>query len=100
MKNGWQPNHTLQAKVPLPDGGYVRIIDATPEQASASLEFIRHWLAEKERQRAFADGVAARLFASCITAEEYAQAAGRITAQEYAEAMYTAEGLEFMSAKL
>ena len=33
MKNGWQPNDTLRAKVPLPDGGYVRISEAMPEQA-------------------------------------------------------------------
>ena len=100
MKNGWQPNDTLQAKVPLPDGIFVRIIEATPEQGFASLEFIRHWLAEQERQRAFADDVAARLCRGCVTAEEYVRAAGSITAQEYAEAMHIAEGLEFMAAKL
>ena len=93
MKDGWQPNDALWAKVPLPDGGYVRISEAMPVQAFHSLEFLRRWLAEKERRRAFADDVAARICEPCVTAEEYARAAGRVTAEEYAEAMFIAEGL-------
>jgi hypothetical protein len=100
MKDGWQSNEALQAMVPLPDGGFVRIIDAAPEQAIASLEFVRHWLAEKGQERAFADRVLADLGAPSTTAEDYARSAQIVTAQEYVEAMRIADGLEFMGAKL
>jgi hypothetical protein len=33
MSDGWEPNDALQAKVPISDGVYARIINSTPEQA-------------------------------------------------------------------
>lgn len=84
----WRGNDVLEAKVPTPDGSHVRIIEATPEQVITSLEFVRHWLVDREKQRPFANDVLARLHAEPVTA------------LEYAEAMYIPDGLEFMSAKL
>ncbi len=89
MSKGWEPNDALQARVPVSDGVYVRIIyNSKPEEARASLEFMRHWLAKEEKQRGFADYVDARL------------SSGNVTAAEYAQAMNNADGLAFMSAKL
>jgi hypothetical protein len=49
---------------------------------------MRRWLAHKEKERVFADDVAARL------------STGSVTAAGYAQAIHIAEALEFMSAKL
>jgi len=90
MQGRWQPNDALlHARVPLPDGGNVKIIEATPEQAMASLGFVRHWLADREMRRAFADDVAQWL----LTDSE-------VTAADYAEALFIADGLKFMYGKL
>jgi hypothetical protein len=86
----FQSNDALQAMVPLPDGGFVRIMKATPEQAAAALQFLRDWLADQARARASAENVATRLGGG---------GAG-VTAQEYGAAISTADALEFMSAKL
>ena len=67
----------------------MRIIEATADQALASLEFIRAWVAAKEQQRNFADKVV-----HCLLTE------ADVTAADYAEALFTAEGLEFMHDKL
>jgi hypothetical protein len=100
MKHRWGPNDALQARVPIPCSNYVRIIEATPEQAIASLEFMREWLAAEERQRPFVEDMIARLRAPVTTAEQYRKAAGDITAEGYSKALHIADGLQFISAKL
>lgn len=88
MRDDWLPNKELFAMVPTPDGAFVKVGDALPEQALASLEYLRRLLADRERQRPFADNVAARL------------TTGDVTAQEYTMAICTADALEFLSGKL
>jgi hypothetical protein len=76
LRDGWKLNDALQAMVPLPDGTFVQISQATPEQAFASLDFMRRWPADREEQRSFADGVANCLYQECtaVKAKEYAAA--------------------------
>jgi hypothetical protein len=90
LRDGWKSNDALQAMVPLPDGTFVQISQATPEEAFASLDFMRRWLADREEQRSFADGVANRLYLE----------GSAVTAKDYAAAISIADTREFMSAKL
>jgi hypothetical protein len=89
MRDDWpDDNNELRAMVPTPDGAFVKLIDALPEQAFASLEYLRAMLADRGKQRPFADNVAARL------------TKGDVTAQEYTAAIGTADTLEFLGKKL
>jgi hypothetical protein len=81
-------NNELRANVPMPDGTFVQVINARPEQAFASLEYLRTRLAECKKQRPLVDNVSDRL------------CKGDVTAQEYAAAICTAADLEFLSGKL
>jgi DNA-binding ferritin-like protein len=84
-----EKNDALRAMVPLPDGVFVMVRQATPEQALASLEYMRRRLADQAGQRAFAEQIAERL-----------RQQEEVTAQQYANALSTASVLEFVSAKL
>src|SRR5271167_4920294 len=61
MRDGWLPNKELFAMVPTPDGAFVKVSEALPEQALASIEYLQRLLADRERERPFADNVATRL---------------------------------------
>jgi hypothetical protein len=86
----FQSNDALQAMIPLPDSGFVRIMEATPGQAFAALQYMRDWMADQAQARAFAEDVATRLGVG----------GADVTAQDYAAAISTADAVEFMSAKL
>jgi hypothetical protein len=89
MRDRWLPNEALlHAMVPTSSDDYVKIIDATPDQAFASLEYLRRSLTDWEERRPFADDVIAGLHT------------GGVTAQDYAAAICTADALRFLSAKL
>jgi hypothetical protein len=75
--------------VPTSADQWVRILEATPEQATSALAFLRATLAEWAAQRPFADEVVARLMSG-----------EAVTAAEYANAFHIAEMLEFTSTRL
>jgi hypothetical protein len=87
---GWRGNVVLWAKVPTSARQWVRIIEATPAQMLASLDYLRAVLVTWSAQRPFADEVAKRLSSSSRLP----------TAAEYAEAIHIANMLAFASAKL
>jgi hypothetical protein len=51
MRDGWLPNKELFAMVPTPDGAFVKVSEALPEQALASIEYLRRLLADREALR-------------------------------------------------
>ena len=84
----WKPNDTLHAIVPMNVDEWVRIINATPGQAAAALNFLRELLVEWTARRPFASKVVARL--GC----------DNVTAHAYTEALHIADMLVFTSSRL
>ena len=89
MHPQYERNDALWAMVPLPDGQSVMIRDMTPEQALASLDYMRCWLADRAEPRAFAENIVARL-----------RQRDEVTGQQYASATSFVTAAEFISAKL
>jgi hypothetical protein len=74
---------------PTPAGEWVPVIEATPEQAAAALEYLRATLATWDARRPVAAGILDRLLGDDTP-----------TAAEYAEAVHIADMLVFTSTKL
>src|SRR5271166_2908209 len=56
----WPANEALHGMMPMPDGGYARIIQSTPDQVLASLAYARGWLEDSRDRRASAKDVLSR----------------------------------------
>jgi hypothetical protein len=88
--DSWHDNSILWAMIPATTNNWVRIIEATPEQTMAALNFLRAVLATWSAKCRFAQDIAERM-----------TAAGTLpTAEEYAEALHIADMLAFTSTRL
>jgi hypothetical protein len=87
---GWRGNDVLWGKVPTAAAHWVKIIDTTPDQVIAALDYLRTTWASWQKRRRIADRVADGL----------GTARPPPSAAEYAEAMHIAEMLAFTSEKL
>jgi predicted DNA-binding transcriptional regulator AlpA len=86
----WHGNRVLWAMVPTAADAWVRIIEATAEQATAALDYLRATLATWQARRPVATDIAERL-----------DITDRLpTALDYAEALHVAEMLAFLGEKL
>lgn len=85
----WPPNQVLDATVPLAADRWVRVTEATGDQALASLSFLRATWAAWCARRPTADDVRERLDADAA-----------VTALEYAEALHIGAMLEFTGERL
>jgi hypothetical protein len=88
--DGWRGNGALWAMVPIAADRWVRVNEATPDQAITALDFLRAMLATWNVRRPTADGIAARML----------RPDDMPTAAEYAEALHIAEMLALCGAKL
>jgi hypothetical protein len=88
----WPRNNELRTMVPTAADRWVRIIDATPDQALASLDFLRATMTTWNLRRQFAASIAERM--------EEESRSSLPTAAEYAEALHIADMLAFTSARL
>jgi hypothetical protein len=86
---GWRDNAVLWAMVPTAAARWVEIIEATPDQVIAALDYLRTDWASWQERRPIADRAANRL-----------GTAKPPSAGEYAEAMHIAEMLAFTGEKL
>lgn len=86
----WGKNHELWASVPTAADTWVTIIEATAEQATAALDFLRATLATWQERRPFA----AEIFERLDTSDPLP------TAEDFAEALHIAEMLSFTGEKL
>ena len=86
----WRNNDVLWAKVPTAPDAWVQIIDATPEQTLAALEYLRSLLMTWAAQRPAVDSVVDHL----QTVSEPPSAAA------YAEALHIVDMLAFVGEKL
>jgi Helix-turn-helix len=75
--------------VPTPAGEWVRVIEATPDQAIAALDYLRATMAAWAERRPLAAGILDRLSGDKMP-----------SAAEYAEAIHIADMLAFTSEKL
>jgi hypothetical protein len=86
---------SLWTKVPTAADEWVRVIDATPDQVIAALDFLRATFATWEARRAIAADIVCRL-----AAHDPKALADLPTAAEYAEAIHIADTLAFTGNKL